>query len=319
MSNREQQTGSGILVACQDAAEYPPLLEKLANEGIELGFATTTEEALAAWSGQAVLLAQPDIAASLVDHLPGIRWVQSTWAGITPLLHTQRQDFLLTGIKKVFGPQMAEYALGHILAHELQLVQRLEMQRARQWWPESSGRMTGKTLGIMGLGSIGGHIAEVASGFGLELVGLSRSGAAQAGIERVFAVAGLHEFLALADYVVAVLPDTPATTGLMDAAAFAAMKPSALFINIGRGTLVDEDALVNALQQRQIAGAVLDVFRNEPLPKSSPLWTAPNLTLTAHVAARSWPQDIAAIFMENFRRFEAGQELNYGVDRERGY
>ncbi len=319
MSNRDRQAASGVLVACQDAAEYPPLLEELANEGIALGFATSTEEALSAWSGQTVLLAQPDIAANLVDHLPAIRWVQSTWAGITPLLHTRRQDFLLTGIKNVFGPQMAEYTLGYLLAHELKLVQRLERQRAGQWWPEYTGRLSGKTLGIMGLGSIGGHIAKVAAGFGLRVIGLNTSGSPQPGIQQVFTVARLHEFLAQADHVVAVLPDTPATTGLMDATAFAAMKPTALFINVGRGNLVDEAALAMALEQGQIAGAVLDVFRQEPLPTDNPLWTAPNLAITAHIATRSWPQDIAAIFVENVRRFQNGLELNYLIDRNRGY
>jgi phosphoglycerate dehydrogenase-like enzyme len=319
MSNRDRPAANGVLVACGDAAEYPPLLQELASESIELGFASNTEEALAAWSGQAVLLAQPDIAAALVDQLPGIRWVQSTWAGITPLLHTQRQDFLLTGIKNVFGAQMAEYTLGYLLAHELKLVQRLEKQKSGQWWPEYTGRLSGKTLGIMGLGSIGGHIARVAAGFGLRLIGLTRTGSPQTGVQQVYTVSRLHEFLAQADHVVAVLPDTPATTGLMNAAAFAAMKPAALFINVGRGNLVDEAALAAALQLGQIAGAVLDVFREEPLPANSPLWCAPNLAITAHIATRSWPEDVAGIFVDNFRRFQNGQELNYLVDRNRGY
>ncbi len=319
MTSDPEQTTPGILVACADAAEYRPLLQELAAYGVALHLASDTEEALAMYSGQVVLLAQPDMAAALVDHLPAIRWVQSTWAGITPLLHTRRQDFLLTGIKNVFGPQMAEYTLGYLLAHELKLVQRLERQRAGQWWPEYTGRLAGKTLGIMGLGSIGGHIAKVAAGFGLRLIGMNTSGSHQPGMEQVYTVSRLHEFLAQADHVVAVLPDTPATTGLMDAAAFAAMKPAALFINVGRGNLVDEAALAVALEQGQIAGAVLDVFRQEPLPANSPLWAAPNLAITAHIATRSWPKDVAGIFVDNFRRFQQGLDLKYLIDRERGY
>lgn len=319
MTAGTESISPGVLVACADAADYWPLLQELAASGFSLHFASNTTEALAVYSGQSVLLAQPDIAAAIIDQLPGIRWVQSTWAGITPLLNTRRQDFVLTGIKNVFGPQMAEYTLGYILAHELQLVQRLQKQRAGEWWNTPTGRMTGKTLGIMGLGSIGGHIARVAAGFDLRVTGLNRTGAALPGIEQVFEVPQLHEFLAQTDYVVAVLPDTPATTGLMDAAAFAAMKPSALFINVGRGNLVDEPALAQALHQGRIAGAVLDVFRQEPLPPDSPLWAAPNLAITAHVATRSWPKDVAKIFLGNFRRFQRQQELNYLIDRQRGY
>ncbi len=312
-------TANAVLVACRDADEYPRLLESLAAQGVVLSYAHTATEAMRAYTNQQVLLAQPDIAAAIIDRMPAVHWVQSTWAGITPLLHTRRQDFMLTGIKEVFGPQMAEYCLGQILAHELQLSLRLSKQQARQWWQEPTGKLKGRTLGIMSLGSIGKHIARVAAGFGLQRVGLSRSGAAVDGFARVFAVGQLHEFLTQADYVVAVLPDTPATTGLMNATSFAALKPTALFINIGRGNLVDENALVAALHAGQLAGAVLDVFRTEPLPEDSPLWTAPNLVISGHVAARSWPQDIANIFLDNFRRYQQQQALNYPIDRARGY
>jgi phosphoglycerate dehydrogenase-like enzyme len=310
---------NSILVASRDTGDYRAALQPLADEGCALAYAETAHEALQAYHGQGVLLAQPDIAAAVIDLMPSVHWVQSTWAGITPLLHTRRQDFVLTGIKEVFGPQMAEYCCGQILAHELQSGPRFQKQRERQWWHEPTGRLAGKTLGIMGLGSIGRHIARVASAFGVRLWGLSRGGAAVEGFAEVYAVAQLHEFLKGCDYVAAVLPDTPDTTGLMDAAAFAAMKPTAVFINVGRGNLVDEDALANALHRGQLAGAVLDVFRTEPLPEGSPLWTTPNLVITGHVAARSWPMDIARIFLENLGRYRQGLGLNYVIDRERGY
>lgn len=319
MTSTAAGPASGIIVASRDTEDYRSLLTDLAKEGIPLAFAETADQALQAYQGHSVFLGQPDIAATVIDRMPTIHWVQSTWAGITPLLHTRRQDFVLTGIKEVFGQQMAEYCLGQMLAHELQSHLRMQKQRDRQWWHESTGRLAGKTLGIMGLGSIGRHIARVAAGFDLRLLGLSRSGADQEGFAQVFTVQQLHEFLAEADYVVAVLPDTLATTGLMNAECFAAMKPSAMFINVGRGNLVDETALTEALHAGQLATAALDVFRIEPLPDSSPLWTAPNLVITGHVAARSWPADIASIFLENFRRYQQGQDLNYVIDRARGY
>jgi phosphoglycerate dehydrogenase-like enzyme len=319
MSQAGVANDAGILVASRDIADYREALQHLSAEGVRLDFAETTAQALRAYQHQGVLLAQPDIAAVVIDQMPTVHWVQSTWAGITPLLHTRRQDFVLTGIKDVFGPQMAEYCLGQILAFELQYHLRQHKQQAREWWHEPTGRLAGKTLGIMGLGSIGMHIARVASGFDLRLWGLSRGGAAAEDIERVFSVGQLHEFLAGCDYVVAVLPDTPDTTGLMNATSFAAMKPTALFINVGRGNLVDEAALGDALRAGRLAAAALDVFRTEPLPTDSPLWTAPNLVITGHVAARSWPADIARVFLDNLGRYRAGLELNYQIDRVRGY
>ena len=125
--------------------------------------------------------------------------------------------------------------------------------------------------------------------------------------------------LAQSDYVVAVLPDTRATTGLLDAAAFRAMKPAAVLVNAGRGNLIDEAALAAALAAGELAGAVLDVFRTEPLPAGSPLWAAPNLVITAHVAGFSPPTEVSAIFAANYRRYTAGQPLEHVIDFDRGY
>jgi len=129
----------------------------------------------------------------------------------------------------------------------------------------------------------------------------------------------LHEFLQSLDYLVSVLPHTDETDGLLDAGAFAVMPGHCCFINVGRGNLVDEEALVAALTDGELGGAVLDVFNQEPLPEDSPLWDTPGLSITAHVAAHSWPADIAAIFIDNYHRFVAGGNLQYLVDFERGY
>jgi len=308
-----------VLVLCEDAADYRPLLSPLAAQGVRIHYAESCDAALGFSDTPSVMLAQPDRAAAAIDEMPAVRWVQSTWAGITPLLHTTRQDFLLTGVKEVFGEQMAEYTLGYILAHELRLAERRQQQARKTWWNQSSGRLHGKTLGMMGTGSIGAHIARTARCFGLKTIGFNRGGADIADFAQVFRESEMDDFLQQADYVVAVLPDTPQTTGLMNAARFAVMKPTALFINIGRGSLVDELALEQALRQGQLAGAVLDVFRREPLSPDSPLWNTPGLVITGHVAARSWPEDIAGIFLENYPRFVRHQALLHEVDRGRGY
>jgi phosphoglycerate dehydrogenase-like enzyme len=214
---------------------------------------------------------------------------------------------------------MAEYVLGYMLANELKVFERLGRQASRSWWDESSGTLKGKALGIMGTGSIGRHIAGMAQPFGMHIIGFSRSGASVEGFERVFAGNQLEDFLAGLDYLVCVLPDTPGTRQLLGASAFRAMKKICYLINVGRGALIDEGALAGALVEGELSGAVLDVFQTEPLPKESPLWNAPGLIVTAHVAANSWPEDIARIFRENYRRYVAGEPLKYRIDFEKGY
>jgi phosphoglycerate dehydrogenase-like enzyme len=214
---------------------------------------------------------------------------------------------------------MAEFVLGYMLAREIDVFQRLERQRDRRWYDQQTGSLAGKTLGIMGTGSIGRHIAAMAVPFNMRVLGFSRSGRPVSGFAEVFASADFHAFLGKADYLVGVLPETPATIGLLDQAAFTALPEHAYFINVGRGSLVDEQALSRALASGELAGAVLDVFRQEPLRADSPLWDVPNLLITGHVAAHSWPEDIAGIFIENYRKFQRDDVLNYIIDFERGY
>jgi phosphoglycerate dehydrogenase-like enzyme len=309
----------GVIVLTDDAEAYLSLLSELARQGTELVAATTVQMARSVYTGQTVVLGQPDLAAAVLGDLPSVRWVQSSWAGVTPLLALNRKDFLLTGVKDTFGAQMAEYVLGYLLARELRLVERLEHQRQRDWWPAESGTLQGKILGIMGTGSIGRCIASKAAAFGLRVIGYSRSGAPVEGFEDVFRADRLAAFLAQPDYLVCVLPDTPETRHLLDEKAFGAMRRPCCVVNVGRGNVIDEAALAGALRSGEIAAAVLDVFQEEPLPVDSPLWDAPGLIVTAHMAAKSHPPAIARIFAENYNRFMAGEPLNYQIDFERGY
>ena len=144
-----------------------------------------------------------------------------------------------------------------------------------------------------------------------------RGGGAVDPFERVHGPATLHEFLAGCDYLFAALPDTPATRGLLDADALRRLPAGCLLINVGRGSLLDEGALLEALHSGRLGGAVLDVFQAEPLPASHPFWSAPRLRITAHIAARSLPADIARVFLGNLRRFDAGEDL-VGLDRRDG-
>jgi len=290
-----------------------------ADECPEMRTCTSAEAALESYDGEEVLLGDPRMIADVIDRLAGVRWVQSTWAGIKPLLEPARRDYVLTGIKDVFGPQMSEYVFGYLLAHELRIAERQAAQRERQWLAEHSGTLVGKTIGIMGTGSIGAHIAQTSAAFGMTALGLSASGAAKPEFHAVYKTSRLTEFLSRCDYLVSTLPETPATEHLLDRSTLGALPAHAVFVNVGRSNVVDDEALVEALQLGNLAGAVLDVFDEEPLPAGSTLWNAPNMTITAHVAAVSHPSLIAPIFVDNLRRFRNGETLRYVVDFERGY
>lgn len=271
------------------------------------------------YSDHTVLFGSPASIAEVLPDMPAVEWVQSTWAGVTPLIELDRRDYVLTCIRGVFGDQMSEYVMGYLLAHELRIVRRLDEQRVHNWWTGESGALKGKHLGIMGAGSIGQAIAASARAMGVFVNGLSRSGTEKPWFGSVYPLTHLDEFLQSLDYLVAVLPDTPETDGLLDKEALSRLPSHALFINVGRANVVDESALVAALENGELAGAVLDVFDEEPVPADSPLWDAPNLLMTAHMAAVSHPGLIVPIFLENYRRYFAGRELQHVVDFERGY
>ena len=253
-----------------------------------------------------------------------MQWVQSTWAGVAELTAPDlRHDYLLTGIKNTFGPAMAEYVICRMLMHTQRVNELGAAQRAQQWQPVAPASLAGATLAVLGLGSIGEHVALSARSLGMTVLGYRSSRVPHPAVDATYGPGQLHELLGLADFVVAVLPDTRETRGLIDAAALAAMNPGAVLINVGRAGCVDDAALIAELNKsddtRRLAAAVLDVFDAEPLPPASPLWTTPGLTVTPHVAEPSQPEQISRIFADNYRRWLAGDPLKYVVDFDRGY
>jgi phosphoglycerate dehydrogenase-like enzyme len=215
---------------------------------------------------------------------------------------------------------MAEYVLGWLLRVTQRMDQYLAAQRDRQWLGDVvPQKLRGRTLAIVGLGDIGRTIARAATALGMRVLGVSRTGRRVPGVARVSRLAGLRRALAEADAVVVTVPLTPETRGLIGGKEIAAMRPSTWLINIARGPIVDEAALVAALRAERIAGAVLDVFDEEPLPAGHPFWGLPNVVLTPHISGPSTPEEISPIFNDNLRRFLAGQRLRHVVDRRRGY
>ncbi len=307
-----------VLIVGRDAEALAGLV-RAGQPDADLTLAGNASQARDAYSGQRILFGSPLAIAAALPHMPAVDWVQSTWAGVTPLISLDRRDYVLTGIKGVFGRQMAEYVAGYLLAHELRILHRYDEQKARRWWEGVSGSVSGKRLGIMGAGSIGADIARLCAGLGMTVSGLSRSGRAVAGFERVLPVSRVAEFLPGLDYLVAVLPDTPGTDNLLSAETLSLLPAHALFVNVGRSNVVDDAALVVALRGGTLGGAVLDVFDEEPIPDNSPLWDAPNLLVTAHMAAVSHPDLIVPIFLDNYRRYCAGSKLVNIIDFDLGY
>ena len=310
---------SHCLIITAAAEDYAEGIARLSDSPIPVKASLSANQALAAYKDETVLFGNPDMIAAVIAKMPTVDWVQSSWAGNTPLMKIDRRDYVLTGIKDVFGPQMSEYVFGYLLAHELKIVERLREQKKKHWFDAYSGMLQGKRIGIMGTGSIGQHIAKTAKCFDMTVNGLSRSGADTDGFDNVMATDQLQDFLRDCDYLVSTLPQTEATDKLLNADTLGCLPAHAYFINVGRGNVVDEDALSKALNDGRLAGAALDVFDEEPVPEDSPLWEAANLSITAHIAAVSYTSLIVPIFIENYQRYVNQQPLEHVIDFDAGY
>ena len=307
-------------ILSQHANAYADLILAADLPDLEIHAFETVEGGLVRAREANILLGGPNLLKKVLPAADRLEWAQSTWAGVSPLMGKDcRRDYLLTGVKDVFGPIMAEYVICYILMHERNVLQCIGLQQRKQWKMPTPGLLRGKRVGIMGVGSIGTAIAGAAKYFNMLTSGYSRTSSPRTFIDQVFGSDQLYEFVRDLDYLVSVLPDTADTTHLINASVFKAMKPGAVLINVGRGNAVDEDALVNALNRKEIAGAVLDVFQQEPLSKSHPFWETAGLIVTSHKAALSYPEDLAPLFIDNYRRFTAGDPLKYQVDFARGY
>jgi phosphoglycerate dehydrogenase-like enzyme len=319
-----------LLILSRHAGDYHALVEAARLPDLSI-VSTTDAAALPATAADCDLVfGEPSLVSRVLSRLPALRWVQATWAGVEPLLDPAlSRRYILTNARGVFGPLMSEYVFGYILAHERKMFAKRDAQQQGRWDPTPPGRLRGRVLGLLGVGSIGAHLAGTAKHFGMRVKGYTRASASCAEVDEYFhpptdsgsasETAGLRAFAADLDYLVSIMPNTAATRHLVDADLLAALPPRAVFINPGRGSVVDEAALVRALTDGRLAGAVLDVFQTEPLPVDHALWRTPNTIITSHTAALSFPVDIAPIFIENYRRLVAGQPLRYVVDFEAGY
>lgn len=260
-----------------------------------------------------------------------LQWIHSTAAGVSQLMYPELRNsgVIVTNPSGIFSVPMAEHSMGMILALARNFPDTVRFQDAAKWaqqdlWdkPQHLTEINGSLLLIVGYGSIGRELARLAQVFGMRIWGVTRSGKGQAThAEKILPASQLHEALRHADYVVIAAPDTPETKHLIGAEQIARMKRGARLINIGRGSLLDEAALITALKASQLSGAALDVTSVEPLPPDSPLWKAPNLFITPHtsgVSDRLWQRE-TELLLRLLEEWFAGKELSNRVDLSRGY
>jgi len=281
----------------------------------------TDEASARAGLPEAELLIAGSLPAGTAALAGRLRWVHALGAGVDALLPELPAGAQLMRVTGVHEATMCEHAWALILALTRQLAVAVAQQDLQVWRRFPAASLAGRTLAVLGLGAVGGRIAAVGAAFGMRVIGTRRSGRPVPGVAELYPPTATREAIAAADVVVVTLPLTSATRGLLGAEMLAAMRPGARLVVIGRGGVIDEDALVARLRSGALAGAALDVTASEPLPPGSPLWGAPNLLLTPHMAG--WNPDhgrrVAAVIAANLDRRDRGLAPLGLVDRARGY
>jgi phosphoglycerate dehydrogenase-like enzyme len=260
----------------------------------------------------------------LPHRAPRLRWVQATSSGVGEWIRDQalaETPIVVTNAAGIHAAALAEFAAFAMLYFARDMPRLLGQQRAHHWERCAVESLRGKTLGIVGLGKVGREVARVARALGMCVVGSRRTVAEVDGVDRVFPPEQLHELLGMSDHVVLIVPHSIQTSGMIGAAELRVMRPAAVLINIARGAIVDEAALIDALRSGRLRGAALDVFQREPLPTESPLWDMPNVLITPHSMSTASDENerLVDLFCANLRRYLDGGDLLNVVDKVRGY
>ena len=303
-----------LLIVADDSAPWTDAVMALASPHRRT-LVVAPEAEIDTSAVELVVGAPPDLAA-IIPRCPQLRWVQSTWAGIDAIAHFASETLQITPLKGVFGPAMTEYVMGWLLAIERNVISRASHT---QWTPSLEPRIKGKRLGIMGTGGIGTAIALAAKPYGLEVIGLNSDGRAVDGFIACYPSADRLAFAEGLDYVVSVLPQTPQTDNLIDHKVLTRLNPRAIVINAGRGNAVVEADLIASLAAGHLKAAVLDVFREEPLPPDDPLWSTPGVHITSHTAGPTPDEAVAEVFGRNLKLYLAGEPLTDAAQPGRGY
>ena len=287
-------------------------------------------EQAAEWAGllaEAEVLFDVDLPSSTPDlarHAPALRWIQSSSSGVgewVRRLELVDSPIIVTNAAGIHATPLAEFVVFAMLYFAKRWPLMVAEQRAHHWERCAIDTLLGKTVGIVGLGSVGRHVARLAKPFGMRVIATRRSGAADPLVDRLYPPGELHTVLAESDFVVLCVPHTSETEGLIGRRELAALKPSAVLVNIARGIVLDEPALIDALRSGRLAGAALDVVAREPLSAESPLWDMPNVLITPHSMSTAYAENalLVDLFCDNLRRYLAHEPLRNQIDKVRGY
>ncbi len=301
-----------LYILSKDRSEYLELIKQSSLEEIEITADPSQAE---------IVLADPPLVVSQLDTFPQLDWLQSTFAGIDSLVSPQlRTDYSLTNVKGIFGQQISEYVIGQSLNYFRHFARYQQQQLESHWQAHQYQSLNEKSILILGCGDIGSHLARVCNAFGMKTGGVNSSGIPPktSPFKHTFHISELHSVISDADIIVNTLPSTPQTENVLNHEVLSRAQQALLF-NVGRGEAIDERALEEAIETGSIAHAYLDVFRQEPLPESSTLWQNPKITLTPHIAALSFPNQVFEQFAENYNRWRDGFRLTNLVDFDKGY
>ncbi len=305
-------TGKILFLECERPADLDIYRHAVADAipGLEILTAENEVEAIAKSDGATALVAKAhNVTAALIAALPHLDWIQALTTG-TDHLDTLNlpSSVNVTSARGIHGPQMSELAFLYMLTFSRDFGAMLDNQRKAQWqrWPQKL--LLGKTAVIVGVGTISEELAQRCKVFGMRTVGVSGSRPTAPGFDQIVGRDRLHEAAGQADFLIVLAPHTPENHHLIDAGVLAAMSPHAVLINLARGKLCDEDALIQALTERRIAGAGLDVFAIEPLPADSPLWRMDNVIITPHIGglSDSYAVQLLPLVVDNVRAYWAG-------------
>lgn len=310
-----------ILICHPKAEIYATLLRKALPDLVPV--VATDERSLMEALPDAEVLICTALSAESALVARKLRWIQLTSAGAELVAPARDHlgEVIVTNARGIHSELMADHVLAAMVMLQWDFPRILRDQKARRWRREPKVALAGKTLGIIGAGAIGGEIGRRASHFGMRVLGVRRSGEPLPYFDAVFRPDRLEEVLAQSDFVCVSAPATDETIRLIGAAQLRSMKPSAYLINIARGCLVDEAALIAALQAGTIAGAALDVFEKEPPDPDNPLWDMPNVIMTPHISGMldTNEERLIGIFIDNLRRYRSGEPLRNRIDLARGY
>jgi phosphoglycerate dehydrogenase-like enzyme len=266
-----------------------------------------------------------DLNEEIIGKAANLKWIMVMSAGLElmPFKAIEERGILVTNARGIHKIPMAEYTIGMLLQYEKKLKLLMKNEREELWHRKIEvGELNGKTMLVLGAGAIGGEVARLGKAFRMTTMGVNRSGKPVDSIDRLYTLDNILEAVPEADYIVSVLPSTDETKGLLQKEHFKAMKETAVFVNIGRGDLINDEVLIEALEAGELAHAILDVFDPEPLGKGHPFWKMENVTVTPHLSSKSgeYLPRTFAIFEKNMREYlKAGKDFINVIDLSRGY